>query len=59
MVLDPNACGELTATDVEILHRHIDSAKQESPRLKPGECQLENCARCLQYLQKLIKQPSS
>jgi putative transposase len=33
-ILDPNACGELTATDVEaILHRQVDSAKQESPRL--------------------------
>ena len=33
-ILDPNACGELTATNVEaILHRQVDSAKQESPRL--------------------------
>jgi hypothetical protein len=33
-ILDPNACGELTATDVEvILHQQVDSAKQESPRL--------------------------
>ena len=33
-ILDPNACGELTATDVEgILHRQVDSANQESPRL--------------------------
>ena len=33
-ILDLNACGELTATDVEvILHRQVDSANQESPRL--------------------------
>ena len=33
-ILDPNACGELTATDVEvILHRQVDSANQESSRL--------------------------
>ena len=33
-ILDPNACGELTATDVEvILRQQVDSAKQESPRL--------------------------
>jgi putative transposase len=30
-ILDPNACGELTATDVEvILHRQVDSVNQES-----------------------------
>jgi len=29
-----NACGELTATDVEvILHQQVDSMKQESQRL--------------------------
>ncbi|WP_293331901.1 transposase [Microcoleus sp. CAWBG58] len=33
-ILDPNACGELTATDVEvILHRQVESMNQESPRL--------------------------
>jgi hypothetical protein len=31
-----NACGELTATDVEvILHRQVDSMNQESQRLYP------------------------
>jgi putative transposase len=33
-ILDPNACGELTATDVEVIrHRQVDSANQESLRL--------------------------